>query len=110
MAEKLIPEDISNCISALIARNKLWAGKDIFCYYITNKMAGCFTNSKKSKKYKLIFNNAEKHALQTPECAKSVTSRIFTTEYKYSALYLASKEVRYIYFTFLVICDIITIR
>lgn len=81
MAEKLIPEDISNCISALIARNKLWAGKDIFCYYITNKMAGCFTNSKKSKKYKLIFNNAEKHALQTPECAKSVTSRIFTTEY-----------------------------
>lgn len=81
MSEKLTPEDITNCISALIARNKLWAGKEVQCYYITNKTAGCFTNSKKSKHYKKLFNNAEKEALKYPACSKSITSKVFATEY-----------------------------
>ena len=50
MSKKLNPDDIIRCISALIARNKLWAGKDVQCYFITNKTAGCFTNIKKSHK------------------------------------------------------------
>lgn len=81
MSEKLTPKDITQCISALIARNKLWAGKDVQCYYITNKTAGCFTNKKKSKHYKKLFNDAEKEAIQYPSCAKSITNKIFATEY-----------------------------
>jgi len=81
MSEKLCPEDITKCISALIARNKLWAGKDVQCYYITNKTAGCFTNAKKSKHYKNLFNIAEAEAISFPACTKSITSKLFTTEY-----------------------------
>ncbi len=81
MADYLTPEDITNCISALIARNKLWAGKDLQCFYITNKAAGCFTNAKKSKHYKKIFNDAKKDLAKFPPCAKSVTSKVFSTEY-----------------------------
>ncbi len=81
MSEKLCPEDITKCISALIARNKLWAGKDVQCYYITNKTAGCFTNTKKSKHYKKLFNIAEAEAINFPACTKSITSKLFTTEY-----------------------------
>lgn len=81
MSKKLNPDDIIRCISALIARNKLWAGKDVQCYYITNKTAGCFTNIKKSNHYKKIFNTAETEALNFPTCTKSISSKLFTTEY-----------------------------
>jgi len=81
MNDKLTPEDITKCISALIARNKLWAGKDVQCYYITNKTAGCFTNVKKSKHYKKLFNHAETEAIKFPACTKSINSKVFATEY-----------------------------
>ena len=35
----ITPEDIAECITALIARNKLWAGKKVSAYFIANKAA-----------------------------------------------------------------------
>lgn len=90
MSQILSPSDITNCISSLIARNKLFAGKNLQIYYITNKMAGCFTNKKISQEYKKIFNAAEQEALQYPECAKSVSSKVFATEYASHAKDLAN--------------------
>ena len=51
----LTADDVAECIIALIARNKLWAGKKVYAYFIANKTAGCFTNSHKSEKYKKFF-------------------------------------------------------
>ena len=81
MSKKLNPDDIIRCISALIARNKLWAGKDVQCYFITNKTAGCFTNIKKSNHYKKIFNTAETEALNFPTCTKSISSKPFLSNH-----------------------------
>ena len=90
MPELLNPTDITNCISSLIARNKLFAGKNLQIFYITNKMAGCFTNKKKSAHYKKLFNATEKEVLKNPECAKSVVSKVFATEYAGHAKDLAN--------------------
>ena len=90
MSEILTTSDITSCISALIARNKLFAGKNLQIYYITNKMAGCFTNKKVSSKYKKLFNSTEKQALQYPECSKSVYTKVFATEYAGHAKDLAN--------------------
>lgn len=81
MTDLLTPKDISNCISLLIQKNILWAGKNVQVFYITNKFAGCFTNKKLAKKYKTVFNSAEENAKNIPDCAESVSSKIFTTEY-----------------------------
>lgn len=93
MAEILTPTDIINCISALIARNKLFSGKNLQIYFITNKMAGCFTNKHKSEHYKKVFNQAEKEALKDPSCALTITSKIFATEYAGHAKDLANAVV-----------------
>lgn len=77
----LVPEDIAECICALIARNKLWAGKKVFVYFIVNKTAGCFTNHHKSEKYKKIFTQNFEQVKSLPACAKSISYRIFSTEY-----------------------------
>lgn len=77
----LTPQDIAECISALIARNKLWNKKKVFLYFIANKTAGCFTNSKKSERLKKFFSSVLKEALSLPECAASVSYKIFSTEY-----------------------------
>ena len=78
---KLTPEDIAECISALIARNKLWTKKRVFLYFIANKTAGCFTNSKKSEKLKKYFSTILSETASMPECAASVSYKIFSTEY-----------------------------
>ena len=51
----LTPNDIAECITTLISRNKLWAGKKVYAYFIVNKTAGCFTNFHKSENTKNIF-------------------------------------------------------
>ena len=55
MELNLTAEDVAECIMALIARNKLWADKKVYEYFIANKTAGCFTNSHKSEKYKALY-------------------------------------------------------
>lgn len=77
----ITPEDIAECITALIARNKLWAGKKVNVYFIANKAAGCFTNKHKSERYKKIFTDTLEEVKKLPECALYVTYRIFSTEY-----------------------------
>lgn len=77
----LTPVDVAECITALIARNKLWAGKKVYAYFIANKAAGCFTNSHKSEKYKAIFDKTLAEIKTLPECAVSVNYKIFSTEY-----------------------------
>ena len=77
----LTPEDIADCICALIARNKLWAGKNVNAYFIANKTAGCFTNNHKSAKYKKFFSDTLKAVRNDPECAASISYKIFSTEY-----------------------------
>ena len=81
MSDFLTPVDISNCISSIISKNILWKEKNIQVFYITNKFAGCFTNKKLSKHYKKIFNKAEQDTAGLETCTKSITSKIFTTEY-----------------------------
>lgn len=77
----LTPNDIADCITSLIARNKLWAGKRVFAYFIVNKTAGCFTSSHKSEKYKKFFTHVQQEAEKLPKCAKDISYRIFSTEY-----------------------------
>lgn len=78
---KLTPQDIAECISVLVARNKLWSKKKVYLYFIANKTAGCFTNSKKSEKLKKFFSSVIKEVSPLPECATSVSYKIFSTEY-----------------------------
>ena len=58
----LTADDVAECIIALIARNKLWAGKKVYAYFIANKTAGCFTNSHKSEKYKKFFTKTARES------------------------------------------------
>lgn len=81
MEDLLTQQDIANCISSLISKNKLWSGKDVQIFFITNKYAGCFTNKKISRKYKAIVNNALNENARLPVYTKSITCKIFTTEY-----------------------------
>ena len=77
----LTPNDIAECITALISRNKLWAGKKVYTYFLVNKTAGCFTNSHKSEKYKKYFSQIQEEVKLQPQCAKEISYRIFSTEY-----------------------------
>lgn len=77
----LTHEDIANSIANLIARNPLWADKDIEAYFIINKTAGCFTNKKKSDFYKKYFDKLSNDISGIPVVAKSITHKVFTTEY-----------------------------
>ena len=81
MDQKLTPQDIAECISALIARNKLWSQKKVYLYFIANKTAGCFTNSKKSLRLKNYFSSVLAEIQSQPECSASVSYKIFSTEY-----------------------------
>ena len=81
MEINLTPEDVAECIMALIARNKLWAGKKVYAYFIANKTAGCFTNSHKSEKYKKLFTGVLNEIKDQPQCAVSTSYKIFSTEY-----------------------------
>ena len=78
---KLTPQDIAECISALVARNKLWSKKRVYLYFIANKTAGCFTNSQKSEHLKRFFSDVYDAIKDQPECAASVSYKIFSTEY-----------------------------
>lgn len=77
----LTPQDIAECISALVARNKLWNNKKVYLYFIANKTAGCFTNSKKSEHLKKAFSSVLEEIKPLPQCAASVSYKIFSTEY-----------------------------
>ena len=78
---KLTPQDIAECISALVARNKLWSKKRVYLYFIANKTAGCFTNPQKSEHLKRFFSDVYDAIKDQPECATSVSYKIFSTEY-----------------------------
>ena len=77
----LTPQDIAECISALVARNKLWSKKNVSLYFIVNKTAGCFTNSKKSARLKQYFSSVLSEISAMPECTQSISYKIFSTEY-----------------------------
>ena len=81
MDSYLTPQDIAECISSLIARNKLWSKKHVYLYFIVNKTAGCFTNSRKSENLKLYFSSILNEAKALPECAASISYKVFSTEY-----------------------------
>ena len=81
MSSNLTPQDIAECICALIARNKLWNGKKVRVNFIVNKTAGCFTNSHKSDKYKRLYNQILQECKSQPECTKSISYKLFSTEY-----------------------------
>ena len=79
----LTPEAIAQCITALIARNKLWAGKRVLVSFIVNKTAGCFTNKKKAARYGRLFEQELLTAVKSgaPECTASVSYKILSTQY-----------------------------
>ena len=77
----LTPQDIAECISALVARNKLWNKKKVYLYFIANKTAGCFKNSSKSEHLKKYFSSILSETKGQPECASAVSYKIFSTEY-----------------------------
>jgi len=81
MDSLLTQKDIANCISTLVSKNKLWNGKNVQIFFITNKFAGCFTNKNISKKYKTIVDKAVSDISDLPIYTKSINSKIFTTEY-----------------------------
>lgn len=77
----LTPQDIAECISALIARNKLWSRKRVYLYFIANKTAGCFTKPAKAEHLKKYFSSVISDISELPQCAESVSYKIFSTEY-----------------------------
>ena len=77
----LTPQDIAECITALVARNKLWNKKRVYLYFIANKTAGCFTNSKKAERLKKYFSSVINEISALPECVLSASYKIFSTEY-----------------------------
>lgn len=81
MSNLLKPTDVANCISTLISKNKLWAGKNVYLFLISNETAGCFKDNNKSEKYRKLFNKAEQEAKTLQSYVKSITTKIFTTEY-----------------------------
>ena len=81
MELKLTPQDIAECITALVARNKLWNHKHVYLYFIANKTAGCFTNSKKAESLKKYFSTVISQVQDLPECTASISYKIFSTEY-----------------------------
>ncbi len=81
MNDFLSPDDISNLISLLIKKNKLWEEKNVRIFFISNKFAGCFTNKKLSRHYKKIINFTQKEIASLPDYANSVSTKVFTTEY-----------------------------
>lgn len=78
---KLTIEDIASCITGLIARNSLWANKEVEIYFIANETAGCFTNKKKSSYYKKLISQIQNELFSTSTVTKSITKKIFSTEY-----------------------------
>ena len=81
MDSRLTPQDIAECISALISRNKLWSKKNVSLYFIANKTAGCFTNPQKSEHLKHILSSTISDIKDQPQCTASISYKIFTTEY-----------------------------
>ena len=77
----LTPQDIAECISSLVARNKLWSRKRVFLYFIANKTAGCFTNSAKAEHLKKYFSSVISEISDQPQCVESISYKIFSTEY-----------------------------
>lgn len=78
---KLTHNDIAECVTAFIARNPLWANKDVEIYFIVNKTAGCFTNKHKSDFYKKLVDEEKNSLANSPVVAKSAIYKVFTTEY-----------------------------
>ena len=76
MSSNLTPQDVAECICALIARNKLWAGKKVYAYFIVNKTAGCFTNPHKSEGYKKLYKKTLEECLSQQQCAASISYKI----------------------------------
>ena len=74
--------DIAECITNLIARNKLWARKKLKLFFIVNSKAGCFTNKKISKQYYNLFTETNREALESQPCASSTNYEIFETQYQ----------------------------
>ena len=93
MDSRLTPKDIAECISALVARNKLWSKKRVFLYFIANKTAGCFTNPKRAEHLKRLISSTLSEINALPECAASVSYKIFSTEYHGHAKDLAQSVV-----------------
>lgn len=89
MNNLLAPEDIANCITALISRNKLWSGKKLYLSFIVNKKAGCFTNKRKSSRYAKLFRQELKSVSSSPVCTKSALFKILFTKYSGHARELA---------------------
>lgn len=81
MSNYLIPSDIAECISTLISKNNLWAGKNVHLFLISNETAGCFKDKIKSEKYKKLFNQATQEAKSIQSCVKSIETKVFSTEY-----------------------------
>ena len=77
----LTPQDIAECISALIARNKLWSRKRVYLYFIANKTAGCFTKPAKAEHLKRYFSSVISDISELPQCVESISYKIFSTEY-----------------------------
>lgn len=82
MNKFLTPDDVAKCISALIARNKLWAKKKVHISFIVNKTAGCFTNKKKSEQYAKLFDAKLNSVAREPECTSQISYKILSTQYQ----------------------------
>jgi len=78
---QLTHDDIANFITSLIAGNPLWTNKEVEAYFIVNKTAGCFTNKRKSDFYKKFIDKVSTELTNYPVVAKSISYKIFTTEY-----------------------------
>lgn len=86
--------DVAECISNLIARNKLWNNKTIKLFFIVNSKAGCFTNKRVSKQYYKLFYNKNQEILSDKPCALSVNYEIFQTEYQNHATELTKNVIK----------------
>ena len=85
--------DVAECITNLVARNKLWNKKTVKLFFIVNSKAGCFNNKRVSKQYYSLFYKKNQEALKTKACTLSAKYDIYKTEYQNHATELTKHVI-----------------
>lgn len=89
----LSSNDVAECISNLVARNKLWSNKLVKLYFIVNSKAGCFTNYRVSKQYYKLFFDKNNEISALEKYAYNVSYEIFQTERQNHATELTQNAI-----------------
>lgn len=93
MSSLLTVKDVADSVSAIVSVNPLFRGKNLTVTVIANEKAGGFTQKKKSKLHKILFEQAKNRSEKKEKQVLSVENRVYITEYSGHGEELANAEV-----------------